>query len=656
MVGRPLNLLLIDGDPILRLGLQAALDARSEVRAIASCETLALGTVALAEQRQSGRLLPDVVVLNLTAALAESGLSATTAALARYRREFPGLPLLAIDHQHPATLGAWAQRQGFAGYWTRSQSLDGLVDALGRVAQGQQVWTLAEQGLPPRTPVPPARLGLWSSTVASGLRQVQQQLNQLEQQRRQASWVERLWMDGARRELRTTQWLLRTLSATAATAVTPPSRASGWGSEGSSSVPLRQPLNQPAVSGLGEFDNGRERRPTDAVTSDAAGGGSDWGEAPPETEFIAPETSPARGSSASGSPAPVQATLYRGGPALQALLLEHIARRMTPGLINLTGEPQEIDILTPEKRQELLSTVMRCFGDVLLDLRLSNPVPEQLPERRQTLLVDWWSKALGDFWGKYSTLALPEGPVMLLPILLREPERVSQAIFDHIPGVETVFSALVFGSPVAIDGVPYRPESPEAMLRLVQLTENLLIQLANGVMQPLLNNFADVDVIKQSFYDKRLLSTREIEKFRNNLSWKYRVTILFKEAQDIYESRYGLLNFVGSATDATVGDAAAGGAMAERTPGGIQRVSFYAPRRGEMVRLNTFQQTVTLALEVRDAVAPRLEVLAGWLGSGVVYVLTQILGRGIGLIGRGVIQGVGSSLQDVRKMRKGRDS
>ncbi|MEZ2322328.1 MAG: DUF3685 domain-containing protein, partial [Microcoleus sp.] len=33
-------------------------------------------------------------------------------------------------------------------------------------------------------------------------------------------------------------------------------------------------------------------------------------------------------------------------------------------------------------------------------------------------------------------------------------------------------------------------------------------------------------------------------------------------------------------------------------------------------------------------------------GVGVVYVLTEVVGRGIGLVGRGVIQGIGNSLQD----------
>jgi hypothetical protein len=62
---------------------------------------------------------------------------------------------------------------------------------------------------------------------------------------------------------------------------------------------------------------------------------------------------------------------------------------------------------------------------------------------------------------------------------------------------------------------------------------------------------------------------------------------------------------------------------------------------------------VSLALETRDAIAPRLRAIVSSLGSSVIYVLTQVIGRGIGLIGRGIIQGIGSSLQETRFGKNG---
>jgi hypothetical protein len=57
---------------------------------------------------------------------------------------------------------------------------------------------------------------------------------------------------------------------------------------------------------------------------------------------------------------------------------------------------------------------------------------------------------------------------------------------------------------------------------------------------------------------------------------------------------------------------------------------------------------VTLALEARDAIAPRLRSALSLVGSSVIFVLTEVIGRGIGLIGRGVAKGIGNTWQDIR--------
>jgi hypothetical protein len=56
------------------------------------------------------------------------------------------------------------------------------------------------------------------------------------------------------------------------------------------------------------------------------------------------------------------------------------------------------------------------------------------------------------------------------------------------------------------------------------------------------------------------------------------------------------------------------------------------------------QQLVTLALEARDALAPQVQSLIRGFGDLVVVVLTQVVGRAIGLVGRGIAQGMGRSL------------
>ncbi|NEQ17749.1 MAG: DUF3685 domain-containing protein, partial [Moorea sp. SIO3E2] len=65
-------------------------------------------------------------------------------------------------------------------------------------------------------------------------------------------------------------------------------------------------------------------------------------------------------------------------------------------------------------------------------------------------------------------------------------------------------------TPLVIDNVSYPAQTPEAIQRSEFLLDNLIIQIANGVIQPLLNQLADVEVIKVNFYHKNLMSSREI--------------------------------------------------------------------------------------------------------------------------------------------------
>jgi hypothetical protein len=301
--------------------------------------------------------------------------------------------------------------------------------------------------------------------------------------------------------------------------------------------------------------------------------------------------------------------------------------KLQSSLSNLTGVVLEIDILQPEKRRDLLFIVLQKFEEILQELRFSQITLEQLPQKRSLILQDLWQVSITDFFGKYYTLPVGNNEFEVVNVLLSDAVVIQDAILNKIPLVVELLCQQLFESPLVIDNVSYPAPTPEAIVRAEILLQNLIIQVANAVIQPLLNEFSDVETIKQSFYDRSLISSREIARFRNNLSWKYRLSKLILEPQAIFESRYDL--FVLSDT-------------------GIKQTSIYAPRRQELEQLRGIPLVVTLAYETRDAIAPRLRGTIGWVGRGVVYILTQVVGRSIGLVVRGVIQGIGSTLQDTR--------
>jgi hypothetical protein len=315
---------------------------------------------------------------------------------------------------------------------------------------------------------------------------------------------------------------------------------------------------------------------------------------------------------------------------VQSVLLDRVLAHLQTSLINQTEKPLEIDILREAKRRELFYLVLRKFEDILGELRYSQVQPQQLPEQRLAILTDLWQATSTDFFGKYATLSVGGMQINLVETLLQEQDTVQAAMLEPLPGVTELLAHLLFQMPLDIDGRACPPGNPEALARAELLLDNLLIQLANAVIYPLLNLLGDVETIKQNFYDRRLMSSREIARFRNNLSWRYRLDKYVGEPTAIFESQYRLFVFHGR---------------------GIKSTAIYASRKSELEQLSGLQLAVTITLEARDAIAPRVRSVLSVVGSGVIYVLTEVVGRGIGLIGRGVLKGLGNAWSDARSGR-----
>ena len=77
--------------------------------------------------------------------------------------------------------------------------------------------------------------------------------------------------------------------------------------------------------------------------------------------------------------------------------------------------------------------------------------------------------------------------------------------------------------------------------------------------------------------------------------------------------------------------------------GRIEPLLLTEPRDKELNQLGWWQRQVALVLEARDALAPQVQALVRRIGDLAVILLTQVLGRAIGLVGRGIAQGMGRS-------------
>jgi len=187
-----------------------------------------------------------------------------------------------------------------------------------------------------------------------------------------------------------------------------------------------------------------------------------------------------------------------------------------------------------------------------------------------------------------------------------------------------MLSALVLGQPLLVEGHLLSPDEPLAVLHLQRLVANWLLRNAEQVAAQTLACCGAWPELRRYLLVADLLSTRNLERLRNQLNAQQRWATLLQHPIAIYESRRALLTIEGGAI-------------------GIQLLT--EPRDQELKRLSWAQQLVTLALESRDALAPQVQSLVRGLGQVLVVLLTQVLGRAIGLVGRGVVQGMGRSLR-----------
>ncbi|MBW4649620.1 MAG: DUF3685 domain-containing protein [Kastovskya adunca ATA6-11-RM4] len=585
MSDRVFKLLLIDDDPIFRLGLRTALDTFPDLQVVAEADT---GTAALELLgRRSAQEAIDLIVLELNQKRYNPNELSGLQLCQQLKYRYPRLPILLLTPQLTQEQRLNARAAGVDGYCPKGTDISELVTAMRQLCDGQPHWVdLPIASVPQISSVRPPS---WHGRLRqSGLQQIEDEIMGVntQLQKPQLSTFDWLFWSGRRRELVAARWIVNQLLPTDVLVVEPPRDT---------------PANRPRI----EPPSRRTRASLQSTPN----------------EQLPPAEAPAI--------EPVRAQLSVNA---QELALFDVVASQTSGVRNLTDIPLEIDILQEERQRDLLYIVLEKFQEILDDLRFSQISPEQVPLMRSRILIDLWQSSLTDFFGKYYTLPLNRGDFEVVDALLQDAPVINDQILDKIPLVTELLLHRLFQASLVVDNVSYKAETPEAKARAEVLLQNLIVQVANAVVQPLLNNLADVETIKQSFFNRRMLSSREIARFRNDLSWKYRTAQWLWEPKSIFESRYYL--FVLSSI-------------------GIKQISIYAPRRQELQELRGWQLAVTIALEGRDAIAPRLRGTVGLLGKGTVYTLTQVLGRAIGLIIRGVIQGVGSALQDTRFGKNG---
>ncbi|MFW6730507.1 MAG: DUF3685 domain-containing protein [Synechococcus sp.] len=307
-------------------------------------------------------------------------------------------------------------------------------------------------------------------------------------------------------------------------------------------------------------------------------------------------------------------------------LLAHLDERLREGCRDLDlgagmAPLLALEALRPEQRTQLLQSLLHEFR-LLVD-RLATEAPTAVDDPWRLQQPRLRRRALQGLLGAYTRL--PREGELVAPLELLQDDPLLAEEDPELPDLWPCLQALLSGRPLLLEGALVAPDEPIALLELQRQLSNWLVRNAEVIARRLIEAAAAWPELRRALLVEELLATRELERFRNRLNARDRWLALVERPRAIFESRrllYAIEN--------------------RRIAPQMQREI----RDAELRRLGLWPQLVTLLLEVRDALAPQVALLLNRLGQLAVLLLTQVLGRAIGLIGRGILQGLGRGLQN----------
>jgi hypothetical protein len=294
---------------------------------------------------------------------------------------------------------------------------------------------------------------------------------------------------------------------------------------------------------------------------------------------------------------------------------------VSPGPTNHTGQLLALDGLHPERRRDLFQALLEQFAELRGRFQGDDLPMDEILRRWRELQPQLRQQALRQMAGAYVQLPWEGGLRPVVPTLLQQSDL---AVEDpELPDPMAMLAPLVLARPLLVEGRLLAPDEPEAVLHLELLLSNWLVRSAERISAEVLAAGAAWPELRRYLLSPELLATRNLERLRNQLNAQQRWSSWVERPRWLYESRRPLFRLEG---------------------GRIDSIDLTEPRDAELRQLGWPQQLVTLMLETRDALAPQLQALLKALGDLFVVVLTRVLGRAIGLVGRGIAQGMGRSL------------
>ena len=274
--------------------------------------------------------------------------------------------------------------------------------------------------------------------------------------------------------------------------------------------------------------------------------------------------------------------------------------------------------LKKEYISKLVSNILNEMDNLIIKLKSHYDEKDRYEEDYDSFLNELKRNALLNLSDSYLRLKKNGESTSLSDYFLNNSKEVDDDIESH--NTLVFVDPIIKNEPLNYDGKLLPLYETESFKTLEGIISNWAIRTSNALASEIFNICSDWPELRTLLINPQLQSTRSFERFRNNINnynrWQNNIYLPIC----LYESKREYLDIIDD-----------------------KFVKYYKNenRENDLENLNWIQKQVTLLVEIKDALSPQIEIAVRYIGELFVTILTKILGKAIGLIGKGILQGLG---------------
>tara|TARA_B100000700_G_scaffold312733_1_gene396807 strand:- start:3283 stop:4884 length:1602 start_codon:yes stop_codon:yes gene_type:complete len=303
------------------------------------------------------------------------------------------------------------------------------------------------------------------------------------------------------------------------------------------------------------------------------------------------------------------------------VIYKRVDEKIKYDLTNSTDGLAALFSLNVSKRTHLLKTLLNELSIVINKIDSIDDKEKVFVEDFHSITPDLRANTLRNFIDSYDRLQKNGVEVSISDFLVKNSEL--DIIDEELPSMKLIIDPILNNNPILIDGQYLSSKDPRAVIQLEMLILNWIFRTAELISEEIISSCSEWPELRKYFLNIELVSTRELERKRNHINTKNQIQNIFKKPVRLYESKRLYYNVKKNI---------------------IEKNIVLEPRDEELRKLDWFQRQIAFMIELRDALAPQVTSIIEYLGNLIVLILTKVVGRSIGLIGRGIAQGMGKNL------------